>query len=969
MNEELKIIITAAVQDAVGEVQKVNKELQKIEKNSVESGKSFTESMKTLAKGAAVAAGAIAAVTTAMVALGNKSAAAQKEIGKLETAFQSVGSSAKQAQNTYRGLYRFMGDAGAATEAAGHLAKITTNSQDLAEWTKILQGVYSTFGASLPIESLTEAANESLRVGQVTGTLADALNWAGVSEDEFNAKLAQATTLQEREALLRSTLNGLYMNASRLYERNNAALIANAEAQARLDAALADAHRYLTPLMTSVINLSTTLLTYLKPALEVVAAVLITFIQYIITAIKWVASFFSIFDDSGSSAASSSQSIANNMGSISSGAQGATGSVGGLSGALDDAASAAKELKKQTMGFDELNVIQPKTTTSSGSSYTPSIGGATGGGVGGISLPSASSLEGFAASGLGDFQKTLDDVKAKLEGILVLVGLVAIGYGMWKLSGIISKISAMRAILKVVADESTVIGKAFKETQAGIRKELDDITSRLKYMGGMLMIIAGSILTIIGYSDAWVNGIDWKNFAETLGGVALVIGGIILAFGGAAGAFASVIAGVALFVVALKDMIKNGASVENVIMMIAAALMVAIPIVIAFNTALIANPIGLIITAIVALIAAIAALVVAFVLEEPAIKSVEDAQNALNEAIEKTIEAENNYISALDSAEAAQKKLEEAEKAAGISGEELRKQVEAGTLTYADMTDAQKECYKAYLDNEQKQKDLEESTKAYEEAKKAETIASYENQLALAKENGSYDDYKKSVIDAFNSGKLSAEEARDLIAKSMSEMSDDAQQTFMEDLPSSLKDGLDPHKYESTGTKITKWFSNLWKGIQDVFANVGAWFADIGKKIGDAVSGAVKTAINWILEKAIGIINGFLKAINFAIGVINLIPGVNITKLNLLEVPKLATGGIVTRDTLAHIGEGGKREAVLPLDQNTGWMDTLADRISQRNGAPSKVVLEVDGKELGWATINGINDITHQTGNLQLRLA
>ena len=65
------------------------------------------------------------------------------------------------------------------------------------------------------------------------------------------------------------------------------------------------------------------------------------------------------------------------------------------------------------------------------------------------------------------------------------------------------------------------------------------------------------------------------------------------------------------------------------------------------------------------------------------------------------------------------------------------------------------------------------------------------------------------------------------------------------------------------------------------------------------------------------------------------------------------------------IGERGK-EAVVPLENNTEWMDKLADRIAQRNETPSKIVLMLDGKELGWANIHSINDITKQTGSLPL---
>ena len=464
---------------------------------------------------------------------------------------------------------------------------------------------------------------------------------------------------------------------------------------------------------------------------------------------------------------------------------------------------------------------------------------------------------------------------------------------------------------------------------------------------------------------------------------------------------ASVTGGVVLLVLSIKDIVANGLNWKNGLGLIAAALLIAIPIIIAFNTALIANPIGLIIVAIAALIAGIAALVIAFATEKPAIKSVEEAQRALNEAKEKAAEAEDSYISAVDGAEAALTRLKDAEAAAGVTGAELYEQVQNGTLDYANMTDAQKECYKAYLNNEKKQKELVESTAALNEARKAEVIASYENQLALAKESGSYDEFKNSVVEAFEKGELSADEARDLIAKSMSEMSDSAQQAFMEDIPLSLKEGLNPHQYESSGTKIKKWFGNLWEGIKDVFQNIGTWFknifndawkavkgvfsgvgeffagvwntikkqfSEIGQKIGNAVSNAFSKAVNWVLDKAIGLINGFIKALNKAISIINKIPGVDIKKIDMLEVPQMAKGGIVNSATLALFGEQG-REAVVPLENNTEWMDVLANRIAERNSTPSKIVLMVDGKELGYASINSINGITKQTGKLQLALA
>lgn len=96
-----------------------------------------------------------------------------------------------------------------------------------------------TFGDALPINSLIEASNETAKVGQVTGALADALNWVGISEDEFNEKLAACADETERTALITDTLSTTYQNATDIFKKNNETLIAANKAQAELDDTLA----------------------------------------------------------------------------------------------------------------------------------------------------------------------------------------------------------------------------------------------------------------------------------------------------------------------------------------------------------------------------------------------------------------------------------------------------------------------------------------------------------------------------------------------------------------------------------------------------------------------------------------------------------------------------------------------------------------------------------------------------------
>ena len=180
--------------------------------------------------------------------------------GRLNTAFEAAGMSTEAAQTAYTEFYKILGDTDTATEASQLLAQLTENEQDLTKWTRIAAGVSGTFGDSLPIESLIEAANETANVGTVTGVLADALNWVGISEDEFNAKLAECSDESERNQLIMEALSDQYDDAADAFYRNNDALVESRENQAELDDTLADVGE-------AMANVKNTLLKELTPAL------------------------------------------------------------------------------------------------------------------------------------------------------------------------------------------------------------------------------------------------------------------------------------------------------------------------------------------------------------------------------------------------------------------------------------------------------------------------------------------------------------------------------------------------------------------------------------------------------------------------------------------------------------------------------------------------------------------------------
>lgn len=271
MTEELKILITAEVDKLKQELNKGKKEVDDFGKKSKISFSDFNDGVQKAGdaakKGMAIAGAAIAGAATALLALGASTKEYRDNQAKLNSAFETAGASAEEAKNTYNDLFRVLGDDDKATEAANHLAKLTTNQKDLSEWTNICQGVYATFGDSLPIEGLTEAANETARVGAVTGPLADALNWAGVSEDAFNEKLLKCADTQEREKLIRETLNGLYNDAASKYEENAAAVLAQNEAQAKLNEQTAKLGEAMAPINTMLAKFATEVLEKITPYL------------------------------------------------------------------------------------------------------------------------------------------------------------------------------------------------------------------------------------------------------------------------------------------------------------------------------------------------------------------------------------------------------------------------------------------------------------------------------------------------------------------------------------------------------------------------------------------------------------------------------------------------------------------------------------------------------------------------------
>lgn len=266
-----------ALNNTKADMVKIQKEIddtsEKLKKSKIDwesVGDTVGKVGKAIGAGVAAMGAAIGAAAGAFLGLAESTREASVNMGKLETGFTTAGYSAEDAKKTYTELYGILGDDGQATEAAAHLAKLTKNEKELATWTDIATGVYATFGDSLPIENLTEAANETAKTGAITGGLADALNWAGVSEDEFQASLDKCSTEQERQALITKTLNGLYSDAAEKYREVNGDIIDAQKATASLNSAMAELGAIAEPIVTKLKQLAAELLQQITPFVELI---------------------------------------------------------------------------------------------------------------------------------------------------------------------------------------------------------------------------------------------------------------------------------------------------------------------------------------------------------------------------------------------------------------------------------------------------------------------------------------------------------------------------------------------------------------------------------------------------------------------------------------------------------------------------------------------------------------------------
>lgn len=177
--------------------------------------------------------------------------------------------------------------------------------------------------------------------------------------------------------------------------------------------------------------------------------------------------------------------------------------------ALKGTGNAAKKAAGQLAAFDEINQISTDTANNAGS--------------------------GASADTITPDFSYMDEISDKLKEIANLVMLIAAGLALWKIG--------------------STLGGA-----------LGNVLTKL---GGIIIAIAGLKFLWDSLSDAWNNGVNWKNFLGSLAGAAALAGGLAIAFGKVGEGIGLVVAGAAMIITAFKDICDNGANLQNTLLLIA----------------------------------------------------------------------------------------------------------------------------------------------------------------------------------------------------------------------------------------------------------------------------------------------------------------------------------------------------------------------------------------------------------------
>ena len=568
--------------------------------------------------------------------------------------------------------------------------------------------------------------------------------------------------------------------------------------------------------------------------------------------------------------------------------------------ALGGASGELKKIKKQLMGFDELNIISnPDTGADSGAGGA----GADGGGTLNMKPLEYNFLKGLEPG-------KLDEIKEKLKDMLWYAGAFGGALLGWKISA---------AVLGLGPAFSTMV-KALREG-APFMESFKPFLAVLGKVAGVAMAVAGAILVTKSTVDGWSGGVDWGGLLEQFAGLGLVIGGLALTFGSIGAGIGSIVFGIVTLLSSVKSAIVDGnESWSNTL-----SIVLGISAVAGGVALLIGSWIPLAIGGVVALVS-----VVLIYIDDiwAALKT------AFNWIYENFIEGPATWI--------------------------WEKVIQPIIDYFAPIKQAFLEVkdYAVLKFNEIKQGVANAVGPII--AKVQEIYMKIKEIFAAL-----WKAFREYIWDPF------AEWATGLYNKYVAPIVT-AVTTVFSYLWGKFK--------EYIWDKIVGFFTTLKEKLVWVRDQAAAIFKNVGTFVVDFVSGMLKKVINAVLSGIEWTINRFIRMLNGAIGLINKIPGVNISTVSELYIPRLAEGGIVSEGQMfiareagpELVGSIGRKTAVANNDQiidgiyNGVYRAMMAANGGKGGNVTVNATFEMDGEVVGRKVIKYHNGIVMQTGESPL---
>lgn len=420
------------------------------------------------------------------------------------------------------------------------------------------------------------------------------------------------------------------------------------------------------------------------------------------------------------------------------------------------------EMKKLTASFDELNVFNDDTVTVMDTTGLPEV--------------NTAGLQKWANNEGKWIGKALNWA---LENPLQTLGIVLgakfvgglIGKGVSSLLGKgLSKLFGGSAVEGAASAGGATVGSIFGKTlYTGMSGQAVTVG---KLLGGITLLAGGTAVAISQAADA---GGNWQDL--TLGTKAAKVG--IAGLGSAAAGLGAVMLGAS-------------------------------------------GPVGWAVAGVVAL----TAFTIGMAQTQDGIGSVKKETEKLAEAQNNAAIAQQNYEAAIYNAGVTMSNLEQLEQQTGLSGKALAEQVDSGRLSVENMTSAQLQVYSAYLQNQKAIEQLKQTVQDKKEADHQAVLQTLQVEAANAISAKSYDNLKEKVVQAWKEGSISAEEAGDILSRTLANADSETQRTFGESIPTEIQAAFKPEKYISGwnrfGTNfknmmndLGKWFSDKWTGIKN----------------------------------------------------------------------------------------------------------------------------------------------------------